>query len=139
MSHATDFLESEVGNALFLNQPLGITQWTVHLFTSAPNEAGGGGTEIAAGANGYQPVRHDPGSERWVKAASPDSSGNTVFRNRIPVQFPTVISAWNGINFFGLKNQSGQLCFIAPLTPPKVANAGEALIFLAGELEMAIG
>ena len=139
MSNATDFLEAAVGNALFLNQPLSATQWTVHLFSNMPNDAGLNGVEILAGANGYQPVRHDPGQERWVKVEAQDSSGKTVFRNAIPVQFPIAISAWPSVAAFGLKDQSGQFCFVAPLTTAKVIAAGDVPVFLAGELEIAIG
>lgn len=83
MSNATDVLEAAIGSALFLAQPLVITQWTVHLFSTAPNDAGLNGVEIPAGANGYQPVRHDPGPERWIKGTAQDGSGNTVFRNLV--------------------------------------------------------
>ncbi len=139
MSHATDALETAIGNALFLGQPLNTTQWTVHLFSAAPNDAGLNGVEIPAGANGYQPVRHDPGADRWIKGAMQDASGNTVFRNNVPVQFPTAVSAWPTVVAFGLKDQTGQLSFIAPLTAAKAVAAGDAPVFLAGELEIAIG
>ena len=139
MSNATDILETAVGNALFMAQPLLITQWTVHLFSTAPNEAGLNGVEIPAGANGYQPVRHDPGPERWIKATAQDASGNTVFRNSVPVQFPSAVSNWPTVVAFGLKDQAGQLCFVENLTSSKAVAAGDAPVFLAGELEIAIG
>ena len=139
MSHATDYLETAIGNALLLGQPLAVTELTVHLYSTTPNDAGLNGIEIPAGANGYQPVRHDPGPERWIKAATQDASGNTVFRNNIPVQFPTAISAWPTVVGYGLKNQAGQLLFVAPLTAAKAVAIGDAPVFLAGELEVAIG
>jgi hypothetical protein len=139
MSHATDLLETAVGNALFLGQPLNITELTVHLFSTAPNEAGTGGVEIPAGANGYQPVSFHPGADRWMKAATQDASGNTVFRNNSAVQFPTAVSAWPTVVAFGLKDQTGQLLFVAALTASKTVAIGDAPVFLAGELEIAIG
>ena len=139
MSNATDYLESAIGSALFLGQTLNTTQWTVHLYSTAPNDAGTGGVEIPAGANGYQPVRHDPGSERWIKVATQDASGNTVFRNNSAVQFPTAVSAWPTVVAFGLKDQTGQLLFVAALTASKAVAIGDAPVFLAGELEIAIG
>ena len=140
MSNATHALESAIGSALFLSQPLVTpTQWTVHLYSVAPNEDGTGGTEITAGANGYQPVRHDPGADRWVKVGTQDGSGNTLFRNSTNVAFPTAISAWGTINAFGLKNQDSQLLFVAPLTAAKAVGIGDTPTFLAGELEIAIG
>ena len=139
MSNATDVLETAIGNALFLAQPLLITQWTVHLFSAAPNDAGLNGVEIPAGANGYQPVRHDPGPERWIKGTAQDGSGNTVFRNLVPVQFPTAVSAWPTVVAFGVKNQTGQLGYVALLTAARVIALGDAPVFLAGELEFPIG
>lgn len=139
MSNATDTLEAAVGNALFLDTPLVVTQWTVHLFSTTPNDAGLNGVEIVAGANGYQPVRHDPGVNNWIKGSAQDASGYTVFRNNVPVQFPTAVSAWPNVVTFGLKNQAGQLLFVAPLNTAKVVAAGDAPVFLAGELEIAIG
>ena len=139
MSNATDFLETAIGSALFLGQPLLATELTVHLYSTNPNDAGLNGVEIPAGANGYQPVRHDPGAERWLKGATQDASGNTVFRNNVPVQFPTAVSVWPTVVGYGLKNQAGQLLFVAPLTANKVVAAGDAPVFLAGELEIAIG
>lgn len=139
MSNATDYLESSIGDALFVGGVLNITQWTVHLYSSAPAENGGGGSEVAAGANGYQPVRCDPGAGNWSKAAAQDASGNTLYRNLVPIQFPTVVTSWGGVNYVGLKNQNGQLCFIAPLTVQKNFAVGDAPVFLTGELEFAIG
>ena len=140
MSNATNALESAIGSALFLSQPLVTpTQWTVHLYAVAPNEDGTGGTEITAGANGYQPVRHDPGADRWVKVGTQDGSGNTLFRNSVNVTFPTAISAWGNVYAFGLKDQTGTLQFVAPLTTSKTIAIGDAPVFLAGELEIAIG
>ncbi len=139
MSNATDLLETAIGNALFLGQPLNVTQWTVHLFSTAPNDAGIGGVEIPAGANGYQPVAFNPGADRWIKGATPDASGNTVFRNNVPVQFPTAVSAWPTIVAFGLQDQNDQLLFSGNLTESKTVAIGDAPVFLAGELEIAIG
>ncbi|MFZ4790829.1 MAG: phage tail fiber protein [Candidatus Competibacteraceae bacterium] len=139
MSNATDFLETAVGNALFLGQPLSVTELTVHLYSTAPNDAGLNGVEIPAGANGYQPVPFNPGADHWIKGATQDTNGNTVFRNNSAVQFPTSISAWPTIVAFGLKSQTGQLLFVAALTTSKTVAIGDAPVFLAGELEIAIG
>lgn len=140
MSNATNTLESDIGSALFIGQTFpAISQWTVHLYSVAPNEDGNGGTEITAGANGYQPVRHDPGTDRWVKVGTQDAQGNTLFRNSVNITFPAAISAWGNIYAFGLKDQNGALRFVAPLTSAKTVNTDDAPTFLAGELEIAIG
>ena len=139
MSHATDSLESAIGNALFLGSPFPtITQWTVHLFTSLPGEGGSGGNEVPInGTNGYQPVRHDPSPEHWMKDDS-QQSGTTVYRNKLPVQFPAALAHWGTINGFGLKDQNGQLRYIAP-TNTRSVPAGEQPVFLSGELVFTIG
>lgn len=134
---ATDFLEALVANALFFGQPLSITQWTAHLFSVAPDELGFNGIEISA-ATGYQPVRCDPGADRWIKSAVQDPSGNTVIRNNVPILFPAAVVALPGIVAVGLKDQSGQLCFVGNLTTPKIIAAGDAPVFMAGELEFLI-
>lgn len=138
MSHATDALEAAIGNALFLGQPFpAITQWTVHLFTILPNEAGEGGSEPNA-AYGYQPVRCDPGPDRWMKDSA-QQSGATVYRNKIPVQLTVASSGWGAINGFGLKDQNGQLQYVATLTTARTITSGEQPVFLAGELAFTIG
>jgi hypothetical protein len=139
MSSATNALESEIGNALFLGQALQATQWSVHLFTTPPDDAGANGVEVPAGANGYAPVRHDPGADHWVKAGAQDANGRTVFSNNTPVQFPAAVSGWGQVVAFGLSDQSGALKVVAPLTTAKTINAGDVPTFLAGELQVAIG
>lgn len=139
MSNASNNLEYAIGQALFENQPFpSITAWTVHLFTAMPDESGNGGVEVPIGANGYQPPHCDPGSENWEKDAV-QVAGNTVYRNRIIVAFPTPISPWGMINSFGLKDQTGQLRFAAPFASPRTVNAGEPVAFLPGELQVSIG
>ena len=136
--NATNALESALGSALFLSQPLVTpTQWTVHLYVVAPDEDGNGGTEVSGGS--YAPVRHDPGADRWVKVGTQDGSGNTLFRNSVNVAFPTATEAWGNVYAFGLKDQTGTLQFVAPLTTARTIALGDAPVFLAGELEIAIG
>ena len=94
--HASDSLESSIGAALFLNTPLAIAQWQVHLYTAAPSDDGLGGTEATAAS--YAPVRCDPGAERWVKDAA-QTNGNTVFRNLAPIAFATE-AVLNGCRLF---------------------------------------
>ena len=137
MPSATNKLESMVGDALFMGQPfITVTQWTLHLFTTQPNEDGQGGTEVTAGD--YQPVRYDPGAERWEKAANPDVYGNTVYQNIQPINF-IAASSWGWVNAFGLKNQAGDFLYLAPITGSKQVNAGEAMVFLPGQLQFPIG
>ena len=134
--NATDSLEASIGNALFLNQPLAIAQWNVHLYSVAPSDDGLGGTEINGAS--YTPIRCDPGAERWAKDAN-QTSGATVFRNLAPIQFPTATTAWPSITTVVLKDQDGTPRLVVPLTTPKPVAPGDVPVFLAGELEIHIG
>ena len=55
------------------------------------------------------------------------------------MSFPTALSAWPTVVAFGLKNQTGQLSYVALLTAARVIALGDAPVFLAGELEFPIG
>lgn len=134
--NATDSLEASIGNALFLNQPLAIAQWHVHLYSVAPTDDGLGGTEISGAS--YAPVRCDPGAERWAKDAN-QTSGATVFRNVAPITFPTATTAWSSITTVVLRDQDGIARIVVPLTTPKPVAPGDTPVFLAGELEIHIG
>ena len=134
--HATDSLESAIGAALFLNTPLAIAQWHVHLYTAAPTDDGLGGTE-AAGAS-YTPVRCDPGAERWTKDAA-QTNGATLYRNAAPIQFPTATTPWGTMTTVVLKDQDNVTRLIVPLATSKPVAQGDVPVFLAGELEIHIG
>lgn len=135
---ATNFMETAVGDALFLAQPFpAITTWTVCLYSNTPNEADSTGIELSG--SGYAPVDHNPGGGRWIRDAAQSTANETVYRNGVAVQFPVAVADWLPAIGFGLKNQNGQLCFAAPFAAPKRINAGEQAVFLAGELEVKIG
>jgi hypothetical protein len=139
MGNATNVLEAALGDALLLGQAFPvITALQVCLYSSAPNKAGMGGTELSG--NGYAPVNCNPGAGHWIKDAAQEASDHTVYRTTVAVTFPVATgSDWPTISHFGLKNQIGQLLFIAPLTVAKSIANGQQAVFLAGELEIAIG
>ncbi len=134
--NATDSLEASIGAALFLNQPLAIAQWHVHLYTAAPSDDGIGGAEVSAAS--YAPVRCDPGAERWARDAA-QTSGNTVFRNLAPISFATATTPWGTLTAVVLTDQDGVARLVVPLTTPKPVATGDVPVFLAGELEIHIG
>jgi hypothetical protein len=134
--NASDSLEASIGAALFLNTPLAIAQWQVHLYTAAPSDDGLGGTEVAAAS--YAPVRCDPGAARWVKDAA-QTTGSTVYRNLAPIQYPTAATPWGTVNTVVLKDQDGAIRLIVPLATAKPIAQGDVPVFLAGELEIHIG
>lgn len=143
---ATDILEQSIGDALFLGaafQP--ITQWTVVLFTATPvdngmlTENGTLAAEVPTDGTGYQALRHDPGTERWERAANPDGNGNTVYRNTTPVAFPVAQTPWPAVNGFGLRDQLGRILFCARFSNAKSCAIGQQMIFAPGELQVTIG
>lgn len=137
--HATNYAESAIGSALFLNQALpSITEWHIALFTAAPNEEGTGGTEVSTSETGYARQRLDPGAN-WAKRPAQDGSGQTVFYNAVAVQFAAATLNWGTISHFGLVDQSGNLWIVAPLIENKLVSVDQAPVFLAGELEIAVG
>lgn len=137
--HATNYAESAIGSALFLNQALpSITEWHIALFTAASNPETGTGTEVNATNTGYARQPLNPGAN-WAKRPDPDVDERTVFYNAVAVQFPAATMNWGTVTHFGLIDQSGNCWIMAPLTTAKIIGVGEVPIFLAGELEIAIG
>lgn len=143
--NATNTLEAALGNALFLGDAFPtITQWNVVLFANMPGEDGilaANGTfaaEVSTTNTGYQPVRYDPGPDRWIRAENPDGEGRTVYRNTQAITFPTALSTW-WTSGFGLRDQHGQLLFYAWFSANKTIAAGQSAVFLPGELEIALG
>ena len=143
--NATNVLEAALGNALFLGDAFpAVTQWNVVLFASLPNldplidQDLSPSYEISTTNTGYQPVRYDPGADRWTGAANPDSERRTIYRNTQTITFPTALTQWFACGF-GLRDQHGQLLFYAWFTSNKTIAAGQSAVFLPGELEIAIG
>jgi len=137
--NATNYAESAIGSTLFLGAAMpSITQWSIGLFTGAPSEDGTGGTEVAASGTGYARARIDPGAN-WGKRVDQNASSQTVFYNAVNVQFNAATASWGTVTHFCLFDQSGNPWVIAPLTASKTIGAGSIPIFLAGELEVALG
>ena len=137
--HATNYAESAIGSALFLNQAFPtITEWHVALFTAASNPETGTVTEVHATNTGYARQPLNPGAH-WAKRPNQDVDGRTVFYNAVAVQFSAALMNWGTVTHFGLFDQGGNLYLVAPLTAIKAVNIGDAPVFLAGELEIAVG
>ena len=121
-----------------------VTQWSVVLFWSLPNldpfidQNLDTSYEISRDNTGYQPVRYDPGPDRWIKAQNQDAQGRTVYRNTQAISFPAATSQWGACGF-GLRDQHGQLLFYAWFSSNKTIAAGQSAVFLPGEPEVAIG
>ena len=140
MSSATNALEQDVGRALFLAQPFpAITEWHIHLYTTLPNEADGGGIELIGGVTGYAPIRFDPGAAHWQQEPNQDSLGRTVFSNKIPILSPVAVQAWPSMPGYGLRDQNGILRYVASFSPAVSVAVGHRLSFAIGQLMFPIG
>jgi hypothetical protein len=138
MSNATNTLEAMIGDALFLGVPMPtVTQWTVCLYSTAPDEAGVGGVELNGG--GYVPVQLNPAGGRWTKDPAQNANGETVYRNGQAVLFAAATAQWPTVNHFGLKDQSGQLLIVGALAAPRTIASGQSALFMIGELQIPIG
>lgn len=136
--HASDFLEQKLGDHLFLAVAYALpTQLHIHLYTAATAEDGTGLTEVSGGS--YAAVQKDPGGTHWERATGQDN-GMTVYRNKTVVTFPAPTADWGTVTHYGLKDESGNLLVIAPLTAPKTVNNGDpAPEFAAASLQFLIG
>ena len=137
---ASNSLEAAVGQALFLGQPFPhITQWQIHLYTTLPNESDAGGVDLAGGATGYTPIRHDPGADRWRQEPTQDAQNRTVFSNSVAVLSAVANSNWSGIAGYGLRDQTGVLRYVVPFAGSVSVTAGHRLSFGVGQLSFPIG
>jgi hypothetical protein len=107
------------------------TAITIHLYTSAPGEAGGG-TEASGGA--YAAQNLNPLDANWTATSSTD--GNT--DNASAITFPAPSGAnWGTITSVGLKFDT-VLKLYGTLGTPKTVNDGDAApSFAIGDLNIA--
>ena len=137
---ASNSLEAAVGQALFLGQPFpNITEWHIHLYTTLPNESDAGGVELAGGASGYAPIRHDPGPGNWRQDSGQDAQDRTVFSNSVVVLSPVAATQWTGIQGYGMRDQNGVLRYRVPFASAVTVTAGHRLSFGIGQLAFPIG
>ena len=101
------------------------TAWYVALFTSAPNDAGGG-TEVSGGAYARQSVTFSV-------------SGNTA-TNSGAVEYPTATAGYGTVTHVGIFDASsgGNLIAYAALTASKTIDTGDALRLPAGDLDVTL-
>lgn len=135
MSHASDYLETQIGTHLFLTG-----SWTkpdalyVALFTVEPADAGTGGTEVTGGS--YARVACGPGDAYWTE------SPTGTFKNANAVTFPAPTADWGDVAALGLYTaaSAGTLLVHCPLVVTRTVLSGDqAPSFAAGDLAFAIG
>lgn len=136
---ATDSLEADLGNALFVGSSYPtISGWSIALYTAAPADDGSGGTEVSGGSYARQAL--NPSGSNWEKQTAQDGSGNTVFKNKVAVTFPNATSAWGTITHFGLFDQVPTLRFVGTLDESRVIASGDpGPRFAVGDLKVLIG
>lgn len=132
MSAMTDSFEVDQRNHWFrtssVSKPTAIT---VHLYTSAPGETGGG-TEVSGGA--YNSVTRNASDSNWTATSATDG----VTDNAAAITFPAPSGGnWGVITAVGIKFDT-VLKLYGNLGTPKTVNNGDAApSFATGELNIA--
>ena len=101
------------------------TAWFVALYTSAPNDAGGG-TEVSGGAYARQAVTFSV-------------SGDTA-TNSGAIEYPTATAGYGTVTHVGIFDAStgGNLIAYAALTASKTIDTGDVLRLPAGDLDVTL-
>lgn len=131
MSAMSDFLEVELRKHVFrtgsYTKPTGLT---IHLYTAAPGESGGG-TEVTGGS--YASVANNPSDSNWTGASSTDGLTD----NAADITFPTPSANWGSVTHMAIKDQSANFLFYGALTQAKTVNNGDpAPKFPTGALDV---
>lgn len=133
MAILSDYLKDKIGTHLFYT-----SSWTkpstlwVALYTTIPNLAGVGGTEVSGGS--YARVEYAPGDANW------DYLSN-YFTNLQAVTFPSPSANWGTIVGYGIldANTAGNLLFVDNLLSELIVNNGDpAPFFGIGRLKIGI-
>ena len=131
MSQMSDFLEASIRTHIFRTgsyaKPTGLT---IHLYTAAPGEAGGG-TEVAGGSYASQSL--NPLDANWTAASGTDGLTD----NASAITFPTPTANWGTITHAAIKDQSANFLLYGALTASKTVNNGDpAPNFPTGALDV---
>jgi len=131
MSQMTDYLEGQIRAHLFrtatFTKPTGLT---VHLYTAAPGEAGGG-TKVTGGS--YAGVARNPLDANWSAASSTDGLTDNV----AAITFPAPTANWGLVTHVGIEDQAANLLLYGALAVAKTVNASDpAPNFPVGSLDV---
>jgi hypothetical protein len=131
MSAMTDYLEGQIRAHVFrtasFTKP---TALTIHLYTAAPGEAGGG-TEVSGGS--YAAQNNNPLDANWTAASATDGLTD----NAADITYPTPTADWGLITHFAIKDQAANYLFYGALTASKNVNNGDpAPKFSTGDLDI---
>lgn len=130
MANLTDFAENKLIDTIFRGQASGLpATWYVALFTTAPNDAGGG-TEVTGGSYARASVAASLANFAGTQSAgSTTASSGTggVTSNNNAVTFPVPSANWGSITHFALFDASsgGNMWIHGALTVAKTVNNGD--------------
>lgn len=120
MSQMSDYLEGQIRAHIFrtatFTKPTGLT---VHLFTAAPGETGGG-TEVSGGSYAAQSL--NPLDANWTAASATDGLTD----NASAITFPAPTANWGVVTHVAIKDQSANFLLYGSLTQSKTVNNGDA-------------
>jgi hypothetical protein len=115
----TDFLEVEIRKHVFrtgsYTKPTGLT---IHLYTAAPSDTGGG-TEVTGGSYASQTL--NPLDANWTGASATDGLTD----NASAITFPAPTANWGVVTHVAIKDQSANYLFHGILTQSKTVNSGD--------------
>jgi hypothetical protein len=133
MGSATNYFENIVLNSILGGNKGSTSPSTVYvaLFTSAPDD-GGGGTEVSRIGTGYGRVSVVNNTTNWPAANLAVKSNGTT------VQFPTAVAAWGTVTHFAIydASTSGNMLLWGELVSPISPLTGNAPYFAAGSLNI---
>ena len=120
MSQMSDYLEGQIRAHIFrtasFTKPTGLT---VHLYTAAPGETGGG-TEVSGGSYAAQSL--NPLDANWTAASSTDGLTD----NASAITYPSPTANWGVVTHVAIKDQSANFLLYGALTASKTVNNGDA-------------
>ena len=120
MSQMSDYLEGQIRAHIFrtatFTKPTGLT---VHLYTAAPGETGGG-TEVSGGSYAAQSL--NPLDANWTAASATDGLTD----NASAITFPSPTANWGVVTHVAIKDQAANFLLYGALAQSKTVNNGDA-------------
>lgn len=131
MSQMSDFMEADIRKHYFRTgsstKPTGLT---IHLYTAAPGETGGG-TEVSGGSYAAQSL--NPLDANWSGASSTDGLTD----NLSAITYPAPTANWGVVTHIAIKDQVPNYLLYGALTVSKTVNNGDAApSFAIGALDV---
>lgn len=120
MSQMSDYLEASIRTHIFrtgsFTKPTGLT---VHLYTAAPGETGGG-TEVSGGSYAAQSL--NPLDANWTAASGTDGLTD----NASAITYPSPTANWGVVTHVAIKDQASNYLLYGALAQSKTVNNGDA-------------